>query len=98
MLDVAVPVASVVSVSVAVSLAKVPLAPLAGAVKVTETLGTGLPDESVTKALSVCANAVPTVVDCGVPLVAVTAAGAPARFVSEKSAGVETPAAVAVTV
>jgi hypothetical protein len=44
------------------------------------------------------ANAVLTVVLCGVPLVAVIEAGAPTVFVRLKLAAVDTPATVAVTV
>ena len=49
------------SVSVAVVLAKVPLAPVPGAVKVTETPLTGLPLPSVTVATRGAPKAVPTV-------------------------------------
>ena len=78
--------------------AKVPLAPLVGAVKVTVTPLTGLLKESLTVACSCVANAVLTVALCGVPAVGVILEAAPARFVSEKLAGVETPATEAVTV
>jgi hypothetical protein len=47
----------------------VPLAPAAGAVKVTDTPFIGLPD-SVTVACNAVAKAVPTVVLCVVPAVA----------------------------
>lgn len=50
--------------------AKVPLAPAAGAVKVTETPAIGLPD-SDTVAFRLVAKAVPSVALCGVPAVAV---------------------------
>ncbi len=68
----ALPFASVVAVVVFVAFAKVPLAPVAGAVNVTVTplTGDGTGDPlCVTVAIS-GANAVPTVAVCGVPLVA----------------------------
>ena len=96
---VAVPELLVGAVVVAVALAKVPEAPVPGAVKTTEIFGTGLPYWSVTSAESVVENAVPTSVDCGVvPPVAATCAAEPAVFVSEKSAGELTPPTEAVTV
>ena len=76
----------------------VPLAPLPGAVKVTEAPETGLPLASFTVACSAVPNAVFTVVLCGVPAVAVMLAAAPGLFVKLKFAGDATPAAVAVTV
>src|SRR5947207_3268804 len=75
--------------------ATLPLAPLPGAVNVTVTPATGLPPASFTVATSGAANAVLIVALCGVPLVAVMLAAAPAVFVSEKSAGVATPATLA---
>jgi hypothetical protein len=78
--------------------AKVPLAPLDGAVNVTVTPLTGLLNESFTVACSCVAKAVFTVALCGVPAVAAMLAAAPARLVSEKFAGVETPVTEAVTV
>jgi hypothetical protein len=51
--------------------AKLPLAPLTGAAKVTEAPLTGLLLASFTVACSAVANAVPTVALCGVPAVAV---------------------------
>ena len=61
--DVASPLAAVSSVSVAVPLlAKAPLAPLPGAVKVTVAPGTGLPYWSVTVATSGAAKGVATAV------------------------------------
>src|SRR5713226_10199367 len=94
--DVATPLPFVVAVVDAVPFANVPLAPLAGAMKVTTTLLTGLFRESFTVACS-CANAVLMVALCGVPTVAVTVAGGPAVFVSAKFAEVA-PVAEAVTV
>ncbi len=78
--------------------ANVPLAPLAGAVNVTVTPLTGLLKESFTVACSCVANAVLITALWGVPAVAVMLAAAPAKFVSEKFAGVATPATEAVTV
>ncbi len=75
----------------------VALAPLPGAAKNTVTPGTGLPPTSVTVACNGLANAVPIVVDCGVPDDAVTVAGLPGAFVRLKVAGVATPATLAVT-
>src|SRR5260221_8529655 len=77
--------------------ANVPLAPLVGAVKVTVTPFTGLLDASLTVACSCVANAVLMVALWGVPAVAMILAGALARLVSEKFAGVETPVTEAVT-
>jgi hypothetical protein len=77
--------------------ANVPLAPEAGAVKVTTTPLVGDPPV-VTVATKGEANAVLTTVLCGVPLVAVMVSTAAAVFVRVKSAGVETPGADAVTV
>jgi hypothetical protein len=77
--------------------AKVPLAPVAGAAKVTTTPLTGLPPESFTVAWSALAKAVLIVADCGVPAVAVMDAGVPGVLVSAKVAGVPTPGALAVT-
>jgi hypothetical protein len=78
-------------------LTNVPLAPVAGAVKVTLTPETGLPLLSCTVACSAVPNAVLIVALCGVPAVAVTLAADPAVLVSEKVAAVVTPATVAVT-
>ncbi len=78
--------------------AKVPLAPLAGALKVTVTPDTGLPKASFTVAARFVANAVLTVAVCGVPAVAVIAAGAPARLVSANPGLVVCVPTVAVTV
>src|SRR5271157_859810 len=78
--------------------AKVPLAPLAGAVKITFTPGTALPLASVTVAEREVANTVLIGVPCGVPPVAVTEAGGPGLLVSEKFAGVAAPVTEAVTV
>ena len=55
--------------------AKVPLAPLVGALKVTSTPDTGSPEESFTVAARALAKALATVALCGVPLVAAMVAG-----------------------
>jgi len=88
------PFASVVSVSVAVPFAKVPLAPDAGAVNVTVTPLVGVPPV-VTVATSGFVNAVLTVVLCPDPLVT-TIATTPV-FVRPKLAGVVAPETEAVT-
>ena len=77
--------------------ANVPLAPLPGAVNVTVTPLTRLFPESFTVACSWVVNAALTVALCGEPAVAVIVAGAPTKLVSEKVAGVATPATEAVT-
>ena len=80
--------------------AKVPLAPLVGAVKVTVTPLTGLLLASLTVADSAVAKLVFTVALCGVPAVAVMLAGGPGTeaFVRLKLAGVATPETNAATV
>src|SRR5215467_14935471 len=78
--------------------AKVPLAPLPGAAKVTTAPLTGLLNESLTVTCSCVANAVLTVALCGVPAVAVMVEAEPTRLVSKKFAGEETPETEAVTV
>lgn len=92
--EVATPLAFVVAVFTPP--ANVPLAPLAGGVKVITTPPTGLFPESVTVATSGAAKAVLIATLCGVPLVAVTFAAAPILFVSAKFAEVA-PAALATT-
>ena len=77
---------------------KVPLAPEAGAVKVTVAFATGLLLASTTFACKAVVKAVETVALCGVPAVAEMVAAAPARLVREKFAGVATPETVAATV
>ena len=94
--DVATPLLFVVAVFTPP--AKLPLAPDAGAVNVTVTPCTGLPPLSFTVATSGAANAVLIAALCGVPLVAVIDAAAPAVLVSAKLAAVVTPATVAATV
>ena len=78
--------------------AKVPLAPLPGAVNVTVTLPTGLFPASVTVATNGAPNAALIDALCPDPLVTTTFAAGPTLFVSEKLAGVATPATDAVTV
>src|SRR5579863_6140118 len=78
--------------------AKVPLAPDAGAVKVTEAPLTGFESLSRTVATSGAAKAAPTAALCPDPLVGVIDAAAPAVLVRLKLAGVDTPATDAVTV
>jgi hypothetical protein len=68
--EVATPLALVVAVVVFVPFAKVPLAPVMGAVNVTVTPLTGVEPLSRTVATSGAANAVLTAALCGVPLVA----------------------------
>ena len=97
--EVASPFEPVMSVSVALPLvAKVPLAPLEGAVKVTEAPLTGLPSTSVTVATSGFVNWVLTFVLWPLPLVAVMFAGEPVMLVRLKLAGVVAPDVEAVTV
>src|SRR6266849_1729239 len=76
--------------------AKVPLAPLPGAVNVTTTPLTGLFPASVTVATKGAVNAVLIAALCPNPLVTTTLAGAAARFVNEKIAEVA-PVALATT-
>ena len=81
---------------VAVLLANVPLAPVAGAVKVTTTPDTGLPPLSFTVACRAAPNAVLIVALCGVPAVAVRDAGTPTVLVRTKLTAVA-PVALATT-
>src|ERR1700722_10845236 len=69
---------------------KVPLAPLAGAVNVTEAPLTRFPPLSFTVACKAVGKAVVTGALCGVPAVAVIVAGGPARLVKENAAGAVT--------
>ena len=95
------PVATPLLLVTAVAAAKppnVPVAPVAGAVKVTVTPPTTLLLASLTIACKAVANTVLTLVLCGVPVVAVMLAAAPAVLVKLKLAGVLTPATVAVSV
>lgn len=91
------PVVAVIVVPLFVPPANVPLAPLEGDVNVTTTPLSKFPLPSFTVAARFVAKAAPITALCGVPAVAVTEAGAPARLVRLKLAG-PTPGAVAVTV
>jgi len=93
---VAIPLASVITEAVAAPAAKVPLAPLAGAVNVTLAPDTALPPLSVTAAFK-AANAVLMTTLCGVPELAVMLAGALPRLVRENVAGEAKPTTVALT-
>ena len=94
---VAVPPATVRAVAVAPPPTNVPLAPLAGAAKVTLTpSATGLPLLSLTRAVKGAVKALPTATRCGVPVVATMPPGGPGRFVIVNVAGVA-PLTVAVT-
>jgi hypothetical protein len=94
--EVATPLAFVVAVFTPP--ANVPLAPLPGAVNVTNTPLTGLFPASVTVATKGAPNAVLIAALCPDPLVTATLAAGPTLFVSEKLAGVATPDTDAVTV
>jgi hypothetical protein len=97
--EVATPLASVVSVSVAVEFdANAPLAPDAGAVNVTDAPLTGYWLLSTTVATRGAANAVSMVASCRDPLVAVIDAAGPDVFVRLKLVVAVTPATEAVTV
>jgi hypothetical protein len=85
-------------VAVFTPLAKVPLAPVVGAVKVTVTPLTGLLPASFTVTCSPVANAVLIVALCGVPPVAAMLAGGAVVFVRLKLAVVARPETLAVTV
>jgi hypothetical protein len=94
----AVPVESVTAVAVVNPLTNIPLAPLAGAVNVTVTFGTGFPSPSFTSACNAVAKLVNTTVVCGVvPVEGAIDPGAPGVFVSAKLAAPVTPVTVAVT-
>ena len=96
--EVAWPLVSVVSISVFdVFDANTPLAPDAGAAKVTVAPLTGLPYWSTTVATSGSPNAPLVSASCREPLVAAIAAGRPAVFVRLKATEPITPAALAVT-
>ena len=75
---------------------KVPVGPLAGSANVTATPATGFVPLSVTFACNATGNAAPAAADWGVPAIAKTLAGGPAVLVNTNSAGVATPATVAV--
>jgi hypothetical protein len=75
------PLELVVALVLFVPLAKLPDAPLEGAVKVIVTPATGLPEESVALATSALEKALPTVADCAEPETAVTVAAEAAVLV-----------------
>lgn len=77
---------------------KVADAPEAGAVNVTAAPATGFEALSTTAATSDAENALLMAALCGVPLIAVMDAGAPAVFVNVKLAGAGTAATVAVMI
>ena len=77
---------SVVAVTVRNAPGKVPLCPLAGAVKETVTPWMGLLPESLTRATNCVAKSVPTTVLWELPAVTVRLAGEPVRFVRLKLA------------
>lgn len=79
-------------------MAKVPLAPVDGAVNVTEMPLTGLPPLSVTVATRGLLNGAPITALCPLPLVAAIAAGEDAVFVRLKLAGDDAPLVDADTV
>src|SRR4051812_31106198 len=92
---VAMPLLSVVAVFMPP--AKLPLAPVVGAMKVTTIPGTGLPLLSFTRTCNALPNAVPTVALWLFPATMLSFAGAPAVFVIVNEADPETPVAVATT-
>jgi hypothetical protein len=92
---VAMPLALVVAVP---ALAKLPLAPLAGAVKVTVAPEMTLLKVSFTVACKAVVKAVLTVADCPLPAVAMMVEAGPASLVRAKLAGVTTPSTLAVIV
>ena len=97
--DVATPLALVVSVSLEVEFdANAPLAPVGGAVKVTDTPLTGFWLLSTTVATKGASNAVLIVASCRDPLVAVIDAAGPELLVRLKLAVAVAPATTAVTV
>jgi hypothetical protein len=83
----AAPLLLVVTETVVVLFENVPLAPVPGAVNVTDTPLTALFEASVTDTFSAVANAVLIVALCGVPAVAATLAAGPALLVNWKFAG-----------
>jgi hypothetical protein len=95
--SVAKPLTSVATVIVAVPFENVPLAPVAGAVNVTDAPTTGLLPASFTVACNEAVNAKPIVVLCELPAVAVMLAGGAELLVKLKLTDPVTPAALAVT-
>src|ERR1700674_1865022 len=94
---VATPLVLVTAVVVAMPLANMPLAPLAGAVKVTVAFGTKFRETSSTTARSAVANGVETLADWPPPPAATIEAGALVVLVRLKGAGAVTPGTEAVT-
>src|SRR5580704_2964776 len=92
------PAALLAAVYVRTLPAKLPLAPLPGAVNVTVTLGTGLLPASTTVACNTAAKAVFAAALCGVPPLARIDPADPAVLVRVKLAVLPTPATAAVTV
>jgi hypothetical protein len=76
---------------------KLPLAPAGGAVNLTVTPGTGLPNASCTSTVNGTANAELISALFPDPATTVRSDAAPAVFVSEKAVAVPTPGADAVT-
>jgi hypothetical protein len=95
--ELATPLALVVSVSDDLPFANVPLAPVVGAVNVTDTPLTEFESLSTTVAVRRAVNTEPTVAACGVPPVAAITAATPTVFVRLKATAPVTPATVAVT-
>jgi hypothetical protein len=89
------PLDAVTPVTVA-EVPNLPLAPLAGAAKVTVAPLIGLLLASLTVAWRAVANTVLTLALCGVPAVAVITDGGPGLFVKLKMPGFAAPAALAV--
>ena len=87
-----------VTVRGCVLVAKLPLAPLAGAVKVTSAPGTLFPSASVTVTASAITKRVPAWVASAAAMPAVIVAGLPARLLSVKRAVLVVVVAVAVAV
>jgi hypothetical protein len=96
--EVATPEALVFTLAVVAPPANVPLAPEAGAVKVTVAAETRLPPESFTVTISGLLKRLLTCALWPPPDVAMMVAAAPGVFVSAKEAGLDTLAADAVTV
>ena len=90
------PPLTVCTVIVAVPFENVPLAPVDGAVKITDAPTIGLLELSVTLACSAVVNAEPIMALCEAPAVAVMLDAGPGLFVRLKLAGVK-PETVAVT-
>ena len=90
------PLLSVKPLIVAAPVLKAPLSPLDGALKVTDTPGTRLPNASCTVATAAASNGVFTIVLCGKLGVATMVAAAAAALVKLNDAGVVVPIVAAV--